>query len=86
MKERIFEGLAAFCRAHRGPCLGMALGLLFAAAVLLLGFFPTIFLVLCGGLGWILGGRIEAGASDQLLARLRDRLPERIQYWHWGSF
>ena len=54
--------------------------------VLTIGFFPTVFLVLCSGLGYILGGRLENGQGDGFLMFLRDRLPERIQYWHTKHF
>lgn len=86
MKERLLSALADLWENHRGRTVGAILGLLFAMLVLTIGFFPTVFLVLCSGLGYILGGRLENGQGDGFLMFLRDRLPERIQYWHTKHF
>ena len=47
--------------------------------VLVIGFFPTVFLMLCSGIGFLIGARIDRGG---ILEEMRDRLPERFQYWH----
>lgn len=80
MKERVFAFFADAWDHHRAPFVGTCLGLLFAVLVLVIGFFPTVFLVLCGGFGFFLGRRLE---RDDVLEELSARLPERIQYHHW---
>lgn len=78
MKERFFETIADLWTHHRGPFVGTSLGLLFAVLVLVIGFFPTIFIVLCSGIGFCIGNRVDRGG---VLEELQDRLPEKLQ-WH----
>lgn len=80
MKERFFAAVQSLWDTHRGAFVGTCLGLLFAILVLIIGFFPTIFLVFCGGIGGCLGRRVDQGG---ILEDLQERLPERLQYWHW---
>ena len=78
MKERFFEAVTGLWTHHRGPFVGMSLGFLFAVLVLTIGFFPTIFLVLCSGIGGCIGLRVDRGG---VLEELQDRLPDKLQ-WH----
>lgn len=50
--ERIWEN-------HRGKCVGLALGLTLGAAVLIFGFFKTVFVLLCGLIGLFVGKKID---------------------------
>lgn len=79
MKEDVKNAIRFLWEHHRGKFVGTLSGLLFAVFVLVIGFFPTVFLVLCGGIGFLIGGRIDRGG---VLEELRNRLPDHIQYWH----
>lgn len=79
MKEDVKNAIRFLWEHHRGKFVGTLLGGLFAILVLVIGFFPTVFLVLCSGIGLLIGARIDRGG---ILEEMRDRLPERFQYWH----
>ena len=79
MKEDVKNAIRFLWEHHRGKFVGTLLGLLFAVLVLVIGFFPTVFLVLCSGIGFLVGARIDRGGIPE---EMRDRLPERFQYWH----
>lgn len=50
--ERIWEN-------HRGKFVGMVLGLVLGTAVLIFGFFKTVFVLLCGLIGLFVGKKID---------------------------
>lgn len=50
--ERIWEN-------HRGKFVGLLLGLVLGAAVLIFGFFKTVFVLLCGLIGLYVGKKID---------------------------
>lgn len=50
--ERIWEN-------HRGKFVGTLLGLVVGAAVLIFGFFKTVFVLLCGLIGLYVGKKID---------------------------
>ena len=79
MKEDVKNAIRFLWEHHRGKFVGTLLGGLFAILVLVIGFFPTVFLVLCSGIGFLVGARIDRGG---ILEEMRDRLLERFQYWH----
>ena len=79
MKEDVKNAIRFLWEHHRGKFVGTLLGLLFAVLVLVIGFFPAVFLMLCSGIGFLIGARIDRGG---ILEEMRDRLPERFQYWH----
>ena len=79
MKEDVKNAIRFLWEHHRGKFVGTLLGLLFAVLVLVIGFFPMVFLMLCSGIGFLIGARIDRGG---ILEEMRDRLPERFQYWH----
>ena len=79
MKEDVKNAIRFLWEHHRGKFVGTLLGGLFAILVLVIGFFPTVFLVFCSGIGFLVGVRIDRGG---ILEEMRDRLPERFQYWH----
>lgn len=72
----LFEG-------HRTRKIGFITGLITGGAILLIGFFNTLFIVLCGIIGLFVGSRFD-GKDDlveKLLMKLDEILPERIQRW-----
>lgn len=44
---------------HRGRMLGLTLGLVVGVLFLTLGFFKTIFLLICVGLGYFIGDKFD---------------------------
>ena len=48
MKEEFKEWLAMIWQEDRGQCLGLASGIILALMILLIGFWRTAFIVLCG--------------------------------------
>ena len=66
-------------REHRGTTVGMMAGLLLGAMVLLCGFFNTLFLVVCVGVGLYVGRKLDRGEGDDFF-KILDRLPERFRH------
>lgn len=79
MKEKLWQGLVSLWTNERGKFVGTVLGVLFAVCVLVFGFWSTLFVLVCGGVGLFIGHRFDQGT---FLEDLRDNLPERFQYWH----
>ncbi|MDP4092054.1 MAG: DUF2273 domain-containing protein [Bacillota bacterium] len=52
------EGFLKFYNSHRGGINGALVGLVIAVAFLLLGFFRTLFIAICVGIGYYIGKRI----------------------------
>ncbi len=46
-----------FIKAHRGLITGMGIGLIVGVLILAIGFFSTLFLAICVGIGAFLGTR-----------------------------
>jgi uncharacterized membrane protein len=44
-----------FWKAHKGAIIGTGLGLIIGILILAIGFFQTLFLALCAGIGALLG-------------------------------
>ena len=52
--------LKKFWKAHRGAIIGTGLGFLVGAFILTVGFFQTLFLAICAGIGAFLGTNSRA--------------------------
>ena len=85
--SRVLESLKGFfidCfEEHRPRKIGFMLGAITGIAILLFGFFNTVFVVLCGLIGLFVGSRFD-GKDDlveKLIRKLDEMLPERIQRW-----
>lgn len=68
---------------YRPRKIGFMLGAMTGIAILLFGFFNTMFVVLCGLIGLFVGSRFD-GKDDlveKLIRKLDEMLPERIQRW-----
>ena len=59
MKENILLFLQDQWQSHRGRTAGFLLGTLFGVCVLLFGFWSTLFVILCAGIGMYIGLRVE---------------------------
>ena len=79
MKEKFLQEVLYLWTEHRGKFLGTVLGVLFGLCVLVFGFWRTFFVLLCGSIGLFIGSRFDRG---DFLEELRDRIPDRLQYWH----
>ena len=68
---------------HRNRKIGFMIGVIFGAAVLIFGVFPTLFALFCGVIGLYIGSRFDDG--DDLIHRtlktLEEVLPEKYQRW-----
>jgi uncharacterized membrane protein len=49
------NGLFEFIKTHRGQIIGIGLGLLVGVLILTIGFFSTLFLAICVGIGAFFG-------------------------------
>ncbi len=73
MKEEIQEFVLTTWKSHRAAMAGTILGLVLGFAVLLFGFWKTLFVLLCGIIGMFIGSRLDRG--DDLLQGFRE-------FWH----
>lgn len=68
---------------YRTRKIGFILGMITGIAILIFGFFNTIFVVMCGLIGLFVGSRFD-GKDDlveKLIRKLDEMLPKRIQRW-----
>lgn len=56
---------------YRGRIVGTFLGVVFALTYIYFGFFRTLFIVICGGVGYYVGTRVD---GDEDLRALIERL------------
>lgn len=72
----LFEG-------HRTRKVGLIVGLFTGVAILIIGFFNTLFIALCGLIGLFVGSRFDSKDDlvEKLLMKLDKILPEGIQRW-----
>ena len=66
-------------REHRAKTTGTILGLVVGASILVFGFFSTLFVALCMGLGLYIGMKLDKGETDEFMQLLK-HLPERFQH------
>lgn len=66
------EKLLMFYYSHRGGINGALIGLLFALFVLIIGFFQTLFVMICVGTGYYIGKRISQ--DKEYIKKLLDRV------------
>ena len=69
--------------SHRTRKIGFVTGLLTGATILILGFFNTLFILLCGTVGLFIGSRFDSKDDlvEKILMKLDEILPEKIQRW-----
>ena len=69
--------------SHRTRKIGFITGLITGAAVLIIGFFNTLFILLCGTIGLFVGSRFDSKDDlvEKILHKLDELLPEKIQRW-----
>lgn len=83
MLESIKKFVANFFESYCSRKVGFILGAVAGVAILLFGFFNTLFVVLCGLIGLFVGSRFDSKDDlvDKLINKLDELLPERIQRW-----
>lgn len=83
MREAIKNFVADIFESHRTRKFGFIAGLLTGVAILIFGFFNTLFIVLCGLIGLFVGSRFDSKDDlvEKILMKLDEILPERIQRW-----
>ncbi|MBQ4495206.1 MAG: DUF2273 domain-containing protein [Selenomonadaceae bacterium] len=69
--------------SHRTRKIGFITGLITGGAILILGFFNTLFIFLCGVIGLFVGSRFDSKDDlvEKILHKLDEILPENIQRW-----
>ncbi|MBE8952929.1 MAG: DUF2273 domain-containing protein [Quinella sp. 1Q7] len=83
----MFEAVKKFVidmfEGHRTRKIGFVAGLLTGGAILLIGFFNTLFIALCGLIGLFAGSRFDSKDDlvDKIIMKLDEMLPEKIQRW-----
>lgn len=66
------EKLLDFYDSHRGGINGALAGLIIAVFILVIGFFRTVFIAICVGIGYYIGNRISE--EKDYLKNLLDRI------------
>ena len=83
MLKEVADYIKSLFETHTNRKIGFMLGVIFGAAVLTFGMFPTLFALFCGVVGLYIGSRFDDG--DDLVSRtlkaLEKVLPERFQRW-----
>ncbi len=83
MIEAIKNFVIDLFESHRTRKIGFVTGLVTGGAILLLGFFNTLFIFLCGVVGLFVGSRFDSKDDlvDKIIRKLDEILPENIQRW-----
>lgn len=83
MLEAIKNFVIDLFESHRTRKFGFIAGLLTGGLILLIGFFNTLFIFLCGTIGLFIGSRFDSKDDlvEKILHKLDEVLPERIQRW-----
>ena len=81
MLEAIRNFVIEVFESHRTRKFGFIAGLCTGVSILLIGFFNTIFILLCGVIGLFVGSRFDSKDDlvEKLLRKLDEILPEKIQ-------
>ncbi len=83
MLEAMKSFVVDIFKSHRTRKFGFITGLITGAAILLIGFFNTLFIFLCGVVGLFIGSRFDSKDDlvEKIIRKLDELLPERIQRW-----
>ncbi|MBR1398081.1 MAG: DUF2273 domain-containing protein [Selenomonadaceae bacterium] len=74
---------AVFFETHRTRKIGFIVGLILGIAILIFGFFNTLFVFIFGFIGLYTGAKFDNGDDliDETLKKLDRILPERFRRW-----
>lgn len=83
MLEAVKNFVIDLFESHRTRKLGFIAGLFTGVTILLIGFFNTMFIALCGLIGLFAGSRFDSKDDlvEKILIKLDKILPEKIQRW-----
>ena len=83
MIEAVKNFVIDLFESHRTRKIGFITGLTLGGAILLIGFFNTLFILLCGTVGLFIGSRFDSKDDlvEKILMKLDEILPEKIQRW-----
>jgi len=59
MKEDVKQLIKHIWENHRGKAVGTLLGIVLGAAILFIGFWKTVFILLCGVIGLYIGIKVD---------------------------
>lgn len=79
MKEEIKNYLEQIWQESRYRVIGLFAGLFIGLAILIFGFWRTIFVLFCGSVGLFIGMRLDEG--DTIFSMLERILPERFNHF-----
>ena len=83
MWEDLKKYAATFFETHRTRKMGFVVGFIVGIAILIFGFFNTMFVFICGLTGLYIGSKFDNNDNliDEVLQKLNKMLPERFQRW-----
>ncbi len=85
MSEMIKKHILGYFETYPTRKIGFIAGVIFGIAILIFGFFNTLFAVFCGIIGLYIGSKFEEG--DDLIANtlkmIEETVPERFRYWKY---
>ena len=83
MLEELKQLIGSFFGEHCKGKVGLLSGLAVGVAVLVFGFWKTVFVLLCGCIGLYVGTRMEREEDllQRILSSLQNRLPDKFQNW-----
>ncbi|MBR4642855.1 MAG: DUF2273 domain-containing protein [Selenomonadaceae bacterium] len=83
MIEAVKNFVIDLFESHRTRKIGFITGLVAGGAILLIGFFNTLFILLCGTIGLFIGSRFDSKDDlvEKILHKLDELLPDKIQRW-----
>lgn len=77
MKNDLKNLLEDIWEKHRGASAGAAAGVMLAVSILLFGFWPMLFIVLCGIIGMYLGRKIDRG--ENVLGEWKENMTKKVR-------
>ncbi len=83
MLDAIKNFIIDLFESHRTRKIGFVTGLITGAAILIIGFFNTFFIFICGVIGLFVGSRFDSKDDlvEKILNKLDQLLPDNIQRW-----
>lgn len=83
MLSNIYEFLSEMFENHRGRKIGFLVGIVIGISFLTLGFFSTMFLMICGTAGLYVGAKLDDQDEliDDTITFLDRILPDKFQRW-----
>lgn len=84
MKEDILNFIKYQLKEHCGRTIGIVIGFIIALSILIFGFFSTLFVIICMGLGLFIGNKIDKSDSEffeDLVYRIQRLLSPFSRRW-----